>query len=191
VLTLKPIWQKLYKQRTKLLQHPFPHWTTYKQSQWMVLNRAHVQLMRGSPMTATYLAYSEWVFIPDEAFFSTLFRNFFSDRLLGDVATQHPEWVMARVVNSNQRWLQFSGAHPVVIEPKHFPSIFDKVLCDDAVACRKVSHDMMPRLDRLRDLDRKRVFGGDVTEESQDWPKMVEVVRSAEAQRRRDASNAV
>jgi hypothetical protein len=48
---------------------PYRHWKLCKQSQWMILTREVVQFMRDSNEAMQHLAYAEFSWIPDEAYF--------------------------------------------------------------------------------------------------------------------------
>jgi hypothetical protein len=50
------------------LEHPYPEWYTFKHHQWVILHRKHVEQLRASPVTMSYLAYS--VRVP----FKTIFK---------------------------------------------------------------------------------------------------------------------
>jgi hypothetical protein len=99
--------------------------------------------------------------IPDEAFFATLIRNHFSGMLV-DPKHDTKQWTKMHIVNSCQRFLNFptASAHPEEIQPHHLEKIGLKIICNDAVACRKVvKQDIRDSLDVIRDLDHDRIYG--------------------------------
>jgi hypothetical protein len=79
---------------------PFPRWKLWKQSQWMILSRKAVQFLRHDNDSLRYLAFSEFVVIPDENYFATVLLN--------------SETMRNTVINDNKRYLRFrpNSAHP-------------------------------------------------------------------------------
>ncbi|KAJ3208388.1 hypothetical protein HDU67_006772 [Dinochytrium kinnereticum] len=76
-----------------LLYPPQPRWRVCKQHQWMILSREAVEHFRYNPEAATFLAFSESQFIPDEAFFCFVLHN-------------NPQF-KTKVINDNKHYLTF------------------------------------------------------------------------------------
>lgn len=54
---------------------PFSSWKLLKQDQWMVLHRSHVEYLQNSKEAMTAMAFLEYGFIVDEAYFAVVFWN--------------------------------------------------------------------------------------------------------------------
>lgn len=72
---LKHLRSLLGTKQSGIMSVPFSQWHQKKQHQWMILSRDFVEYMKSSPLSSYMAAYSEFVFIPDESYFSMIALN--------------------------------------------------------------------------------------------------------------------
>jgi hypothetical protein len=78
----------------------FRGWQSHKHSQWMILHRSFISLLRSSPTMGYIVAHAEWTHIPDESVFATILLN------------AHKFGYSVVTVNDSKRYLVFpKGSH--------------------------------------------------------------------------------